>query len=215
MSFQDRAKRIASSVGAKVGQAAGTAKLRADLALVDREIGSRRRRFGIELYERLGPTVSTQEFYSEEGGGGMGDQRLAGLVRPSLIAAHREVAALDNKIVSLKGQISAAEVARVSAFGAAAESFGDKVAKAGRTASKAGSEGKLKTELALLERKARAIKEDFGMEMYGKMMELEEAENWLPKDRDVRSIYDRCRQDIEAIELKREQKKLELADRKG
>jgi len=76
----------------------------------------------------------------------------------------------------------------------------------------AGVEGKLKTELLMLQGKIKSIKQEFGMELFGQFAALEDRENWLPKDRAVRAIYDNCRQDIESIELKRRQKQQELAE---
>lgn len=203
-------KLAANAAAAKTKVAASKAKLQADIALIDRETNARKRQFGVELYDQLAPLVSSVEFYE---GVMCDDEMLTTVTRPILINAHKEVAALEAKVVTLKEDISSAEVGRSAAYGANAETIGAKLQKAGRTVSMAGTEGKLKTELVVLQRKIKAIKQDFGLEIFEEFSILEDRENWLPKDRAVRGIYDSCRQDIEAIELKRKQKQQELVER--
>ena len=204
------AKLAANAAAAKTRVAAATAKLRAEVALVDREINGRKKQFGVEMYDHMSPLISSVDFYT---GPMYDDEEMTELVRPLLIATHKEVAALEAKVCRLKEDVSAAEVGRTSAYGAGAESVGDKLKKAGKTVASAGVEGKLKAELLVLQNKVTATKQEMGIELFGQFAMLEDRENWLPKDRVVRSIYDSCRQDIEAIELKRRQKQQELAER--
>eukprot|EP00563_Minutocellus_polymorphus_P008266 CAMPEP_0181021056 /NCGR_PEP_ID=MMETSP1070-20121207/779_1 /TAXON_ID=265543 /ORGANISM="Minutocellus polymorphus, Strain NH13" /LENGTH=220 /DNA_ID=CAMNT_0023097909 /DNA_START=89 /DNA_END=751 /DNA_ORIENTATION=+ len=204
------AKLAANAAAAKTRVAAGTAKLRAEVALIDREINGRKKQFGVEMYDHMSPLISSVDFYT---GPMYDDEEMTELVRPLLIATHKEAAALEAKVSQLKQDVSAAEVGRTSAFGAGADTVGDKFKKAGKTVTSAGVEGKLKTELLLMQNKQTAIKQEMGLELFGQFATLEDRDNWLPKDRVVRSIYDSCRQDIEAIELKRRQKQQELAER--
>ena len=189
------AKLAANAAAAKTRVAAATAKLRAEVALVDREINGRKKQFGVEMYDHMSPLISSVDFYT---GPMYDDDEMTELVRPLLIVTHKEVAALEAKVCQLKEDVSAAEVGRTSAYGAGAESVGDKLNKA---------------ELLVLQNKVTATKQEMGIELFGQFAMLEDRENWLPKDRVVRSIYDSCRQDIEAIELKRRQKQQELAER--
>jgi len=204
------AKLAANAAAAKTRVAAATAKLRAEVALVDREINGRKKQFGVEMYDHMSPLISSVDFYT---GPMYDDEEMTELVRPLLIATHKEVAALEAKVGQLKEDVSAAEVGRTSAYGAGAETVGDKLKKAGKTVASAGVEGKLKAELLVLQNKVTATKQEMGVELFGQFAILEDRENWLPKDRVVRNIYDSCRQDIEAIELKRRQKQQELAER--
>ena len=204
------AKLAANAAAAKTRVAAATAKLRAEVALVDREINGRKKQFGVEMYDHMSPLISSVDFYT---GPMYDDEEMTELVRPLLIATHKEVAALEAKVCQLKEDVSAAEVGRTSAYGAGAETVGDKFKKAGKTVASAGVEGKLKAELLVLQNKVTATKQEMGVELFGQFAILEDRENWLPKDRVVRNIYDSCRQDIEAIELKRRQKQQELAER--
>ena len=204
------AKLAANAAAAKTRVAAGTAKLRAEVALIDREINGRKKQFGVEMYDHMSPLISSVDFYT---GPMYDDEQMTELVRPLLIQTHKEVAALEAKVSQLKEDVSAAEVGRTSAFGAQSDSVQDKFKKAGNTIASAGVEGKLKAELKLLQNKVTAIKQEMGIELFGQFATLEDRENWLPKDRVVRGIYDSCRQDIEAIELKRRQKQQELAER--
>ena len=204
------AKLAANAAAAKTRVVAGTAKLRAEVALIDREINGRKKQFGVEMYDHMSPLISSVDFYT---GPMYDDEQMTELVRPLLIQTHKEVAALEAKVSQLKEDVSAAEVGRTSAFGAQSDTLQDKFKKAGNTVASAGVEGKLKAELKLLQNKVTAIKQEMGIELFGQFATLEDRENWLPKDRVVRGIYDSCRQDIEAIELKRRQKQQELTER--
>mmetsp|Transcript_32936 Transcript_32936/g.72245 ORF Transcript_32936/g.72245 Transcript_32936/m.72245 type:complete len:251 (+) Transcript_32936:315-1067(+) len=207
--FWTSVKLAANGAAQRTKSAAAKTKLRADVALIDREINNRKREFGVQMYDQLSPLVSSVDFYC---GPMCEDETLTEIARPPLINAHKEIAALESKVCALKEDISAAEVGRASAYGAASQTIGEKLQKAGRTASKAGVEGKLKAELLMLQGKIKTIKQEFGMELFGEFAALEDRENWLPNDRAVRAIYDNCRQDIESIELKRKQKQQELAE---
>ena len=204
------AKLAANAAAAKTRVAAGTAKLRAEMALIDREINGRKKQFGVEMYDQMSPLISSVDFYT---GPMYDDEQMTELVRPLLIQTHKEVAALEAKVSQLKEDVSAAEVGRTSAFGAQSTTVQDKFKKAGKTVASAGVEGKLKAELRLVQNKITATKQEMGIELFGQFALLEDRENWLPKDRVVRGIYDSCRQDMEAIELKRRQKQQELAER--
>lgn len=207
--FWTSVKLAAEGAAQRTRSAAAKTKLRADVALIDREINNRKRQFGVEMYDQLSPLVSSVDFYC---GPMCEDETLTEIARPLLINAHKEIAALESKLGTLKEDISAVEVGRTSAYGATSQTIGEKLQKAGRTASMAGVEGKLKTELHVLQTKIKSIKQEFGMELFGQFVTLEDRENWLPTDRAVRTIYDNCRQDIESIELKRRQKQQELAE---
>ena len=72
-----------------------------------------------------------------------------------------------------------------------------------------GGETKIKTELAVVERKIKGHKQEFGIELFARLVEKEDNEGWLPTDRQVRNMYDTCRGDIQRLEntkkLKREE----------
>jgi hypothetical protein len=76
----------ATQAGEVTAVVATKAKLSADLLVIDRDIHARMERFGVEMYAHLEGITSTQEFY-------VADDRLVNIIRPTLIAAQREVAA--------------------------------------------------------------------------------------------------------------------------
>jgi hypothetical protein len=73
-----------------------------------------------------------------------------------------------------------------------------------------GGEAKIKTELAVVERKIKGHKQDFGIELFGRLVEKEDKEGWLPTDRQVRNMYDTCRGDIQRLESKKKAKADEI-----
>jgi hypothetical protein len=69
---------------------------------------------------------------------------------------------------------------------------------------------KLKTELAMVDTQIKDYQQLFGLEMYQIFADLEDMEGWLPTVRDIRSIYDQARRDVDKIELRRKEKEKEL-----
>ena len=61
------------------------------------------------------------------------------------------------------------------------------------------NEAKLKTEAHLLQVEINHHKEQFGGDIYQTLAELEDTQGWIPTNREIRSDYDSCRKDIEAI----------------
>jgi hypothetical protein len=56
-------------------------------------------------------------------------------------------------------------------------------------------------------------KQAFGQELYDELERLEDQKGWLPTDREIRSVYDACRKDIDSILKRRKEKELELKGR--
>jgi len=191
----------------KAGQAAITggtmAKLKAEIALVEREITSRQERFGVELYDYVEPLSRSQEFFAA-------NDRMTEAIRGPMLTAQREIAALNIRRGKFKEQLSQAEVARKSAFPTAATTVGEKVLNAAKAARFAGNEAKIHTDVSVTETLMKSHKYEFGVKMYSVFVELEDKENWLPTVRDIRSLYDQTRRDIEKLLEKIAGKKKEL-----
>lgn len=191
----------------KAGQAAVTggtmAKLKAELALVDREVTTRQEKFGVELYDYVEPLSRSQEFFAA-------NDRMTETIRGPLLTAQREIAALNIRRGKYKEQLSQAEVKRKSAFPNAATTVGEKVFNAAKAASFAGKEAKIHTDVSVTETLMKSYKQEFGVKMYSIFVEMEDKENWLPTVRDIRSLYDQTRRDIEKLQEKIAGKKKEL-----
>jgi len=198
------ATKAANQAGEATQVAATKAKIHADLLVIDRDINSRKEKFGVEMYAHLESITSTQEFY-------VADDRLIEIIRPTLIKAQREVAAYERKRDTMKGKVNLAESKRTgtaSIFTAA--TIGDKFMNAVKYAAAGAKEAATKTELAMLERQILGFKEEFGRNLYPIFEGMEDNEGWLPTDRKVRSLYDGAREDIAKMQKAKEEKREQI-----
>jgi hypothetical protein len=202
-SIWDSIKDKARNVGNAAGVASTKTKLRTEILLIDRELKARQQAFGIQLYEYVSPLAKTPSFFAS-------DDTLTATLRPPLITAQREIAALEIKVDRQKDLINQAIVKRKSSFPNPAINWQEKLANAGKLTVMTGSEAKLKTELSMLEVQVKAHKQQFGLDLYPVLENLEDTQGWLPTDREIRSIYDACRKDSENIKLRKTYKQNEL-----
>jgi len=203
-SVRDSLQKTAEKAGSVAMIAGQKTKLNAETLLVDRDITLRKQLFGVQLYEYVAPLSSTPEFYAS-------DDRQTDTLRPPLLMAQREIAALEIRRKNIKEQQAQAEVTRRAAFPTPAQSIGGKVLNAGKSATLAANEAKLMTDMASIVRLIQAQKEEFGEKLYETLVELEDKDGWLPTDREIRSIYDQTRRDVEKLVAKRASKIQELA----
>merc|ERR1719343_885217 len=108
----------------------------------------------------------------------------------------------------MKGKVNMAEASRTgtaSIFTAA--TIGEKLMNAAKYAAAGTKEIATKTELAMLQRQIVGFKEEFGVELYPIFESMEDNEGWLPTDRKVRSLYDSAREDIQAMEKIKNEKR--------
>ena len=191
-----------------LGNAAGTAslrtKLRAERMLIDREMNQRRAAFGVACYDHVAPLTRSQDFYAA-------NDLLTETIRPHMIVAQREIAALDLKRRSLKEEMNQADVQRKAAFARAATNWQDKLKNAGKSTAMAGNEAKLKTEMAMANSQVIHYKQEFGQSVYAEFEKLEDTKGWLPTSREIRTLYDACRKDIEEMKKRKDEKSRELA----
>eukprot|EP00568_Trieres_chinensis_P016501 CAMPEP_0183327750 /NCGR_PEP_ID=MMETSP0160_2-20130417/83927_1 /TAXON_ID=2839 ORGANISM="Odontella Sinensis, Strain Grunow 1884" /NCGR_SAMPLE_ID=MMETSP0160_2 /ASSEMBLY_ACC=CAM_ASM_000250 /LENGTH=322 /DNA_ID=CAMNT_0025495893 /DNA_START=96 /DNA_END=1064 /DNA_ORIENTATION=- len=197
----DTVRATAEAAGAAAQLAAQKTKLRAEIALTERDIQNRKRQFGVEMYDHCSPLTDTQDFYAAE-------DRLTLTLRPPLISAQKEIAALEAQKVRCKQELSDKRTKRAGAFPMPATSIGEQALNAGKVAAMRGSEAKSRTDVAVKERQILHIKQEFGLELFDVLMMLEENHGWLPPDRNVRAIYDQCRRDMDDI-LKKKQHKID------
>jgi len=207
MTVWDSVRSVAVTAGTAAKLASAKAKLRAEIALVDREIEGRKRKFGVEMFDHCSPLTEKQSFYAD-------DDKLTITIRPPLLQAQKEISALEGKKNDFKQVLADKQTKRAGSFPVPATTFGGKAANAGKTAAMMGSEVKTKTDVAVKERQILTIKQEFGLELYDTLVGLED-QGWLPPDRNVRSIYDQCRRDLDDILKKKDQKKDHLRDLGG
>jgi hypothetical protein len=203
MSLWDSVKGVANKAGRASKVAAQKTKLRADMVLIDRDVKNRKMSFGMTMYDYVSPLSQQPDFYAAT-------DPLTEILRPHLILAQKEISAMANKRTKLKEAQATAIAKRAGAFPTKAETWGDSFKNAGKSSVMHGSETKLKTELAILERKINSIKQMFGLSLFDTFVEAEDTKGFLPTDRQVRSIYDNTRADIVLLEAKKDNKMREL-----
>ena len=199
----DNMKKAAAKASAAAMVAGNKTRLHGEILLVDREIRGRKQQFGIDLYNHVGPLANSPDFFAA-------DDPLTATLRPPLLTAQREIAALEIRRTKVKEDIKQAEVKRAAAFPDKAISFADKAKNAAKSAALAGNEAKLATDLSVVESQIKHFKQQFGEDIYGIFVDLEDNKGWLPTDRTIRSMYDKARQDIEKLTKKRSDKISEL-----
>lgn len=60
--------------------------------------------------------------------------------------------------------------------------------------------------MAIVDNKIKSHKQSFGLVLFLDFVKAEDERGWLPSDRQVRSIYDTCRGDIQRMESTKKQK---------
>jgi hypothetical protein len=131
-------------------------------------------------------------------------------LRGPLLTAQREVAALDIRRRAILAKVSATETAEKTAY-TNATNWQETLQNTAKKAGYVGQHTKLKTELGMVEVQIKDFKQVFGLELFQILVDLEDIQGWLPTVRDIRSIYDQCRRDVEKIHARRKEKELELA----
>lgn len=202
-SVRDSLQKTAEKAGNVAMIAGQKTKLNAEYLYVDREITLRKQAFGVELYDYVAPLSSKPEFYAS-------DDKQTDTLRPHLLRAQREIAALEIRKGKIKEQQAQAEITRRAAFPTPAQSLGGKMLNAGKSSVLAANEAKLMTDSSTTQRLITAQKEAFGEQLFDTLVELEDKEGWLPTDRDLRSIYDQARRDVEKLLAKKAAKEQEL-----
>ena len=203
MSLWDNVKKVAAKAGNAAMVAGHKTRLSGEILLIDREITSLKQKFGVDLYNHLGPLATSPDFFAS-------DDQLTETLRPPLLAAQREIAALEIRRRKVKEDIKQAEVKRAAAFPDKAITLADKAKNAAKSAALASNEAKLSTDLSVIESQIKHFKQKFGQDIFEVFVNLEDTKGWLPTDRTIRSMYDQARQNVEKAIKRRKDKIAEL-----
>eukprot|EP00536_Pseudo-nitzschia_multiseries_P008656 jgi/Psemu1/319445/estExt_fgenesh1_pm.C_2230004 len=198
----------AKSFGDSATNKAKQGKLKADILMIERSMESRKRAFGVAMYDYLSPLSQSADFYAAT-------DKLTELVRPNLILAQKEIQALAARRVKQKESLAMAEADRAAAFPTKAETYGQKLINFGKAGIYHGGEAKIKTELSVTDRLIKGYKEEFGVALYNAFSDAEDKEGFLPTDRQIRNVYDTCRQDLTSLEQQRKSKEDEIVELGG
>jgi hypothetical protein len=180
-------------------------KLRAEILFLERSVKTRQQSFGVQLYDYVSIWSAQPDFFSANE-----DNILIATLRPPLIQAQREIAALQLRHTMLTEQMHDKSASKTAAYNQKSDDWKEKIHNAGRTTMFAGAEAKLKAELALLERDMNQHKHTFGVTLYQQFALLEDTKQWLPTDREIRAFYDGCRRDIDSIKNRIAEKEQEI-----
>lgn len=212
MPLWDSVKAGAAAAATKAADATKLAahktKLKADILMCDRDVNNCKKAFGVAMYDHISPLSQTADFYAA-------NDELTEILRPPLIIAQKEIQALAAKRVKLKEDLAAAEARRAGAFPTPAETATEKVRNFGKASAMHSNETKIKAEISMLDARIKGFKQDFGLSLFGILVEAEDTRGYLPSDRQVRSIYDQTRQDISKLLAKKEKKSEELKSLSG
>jgi hypothetical protein len=130
-------------------------------------------------------------------------------LRGPLLTAQREISALDIRRRVILQKVSNTEQEEKGAY-INATNWQETLQNTAKKAGYVSHHAKLKTELGMVDVQIKDFKQVFGLEMFAVLMELEDKEGWLPTVRDIRSIYDQARRDVEKIQLRQKEKEMEL-----
>jgi hypothetical protein len=130
-------------------------------------------------------------------------------IRGPLLTAQREISALDLKRRKVLEKLTDNENKEKGAY-VNATTMLETVQNAAIKTGFVSVHAKLKTELAMVDVQIKDYQQLFGLEMYQIFADLEDMEGWLPTVRDIRSIYDQVRRDVDKIQVRRKEKEKEL-----
>mmetsp|Transcript_7242 Transcript_7242/g.10373 ORF Transcript_7242/g.10373 Transcript_7242/m.10373 type:complete len:223 (-) Transcript_7242:764-1432(-) len=205
-SFLEKAKNLARKTGSAASLASKRAQLNVRITMLNGNISRRVKQFGVEVYDTVAPLVNTSEFYTID------DDPCLDSMKPVLLLSTREVAAIEKSITQLEIEVARAEGdRRGKASGVSSSSnWKEGLRNVGSTIKAGGGEAKLRTELSLKRSEIVMNKEIMGLKLYDVLENLENERNILPQDRELRTIYDGCRKDVEILREKIEDKKRAL-----
>lgn len=204
MSFFDNVLNKATSVGIK-------AKLKTEIMICERNVNQRKKTFGIEMYNALSEMTCKQDFYATN------DKTIA-TIRPILLTCDREIRSLDTKAMKGRSQLNLVQEERAQNLGSSATTWKEKARNVLDGSAMVASETKVKAELSVINMKANAIKEDFGLKLYPVLQELFEGsfrpipvQSEIDNDVNIiRSIFSNCWTDVNKLYNEKQAKMAEI-----
>jgi len=194
-----------------VKNAAEKTKLRGDIALKQRRIMARKKKFGVEFYDiltndkqkLLGVSAGTLSVFKK---GGQNDELRVAFekVREDIRGKQARQQELQNRldIMEVKGSHTMPD-----------GTIGQKVSKTGKMFSNAGTGTKIRAQMTLIDREIKIRKEEFGVEVYdlakpsddklkkGLKGAISKAVAGLSdQEKEIQKAVDTAKKDVEAIE---------------
>lgn len=192
-------------------------KLQGNISLLSRESNTRKKKFGVDLYDCL--TTDKNKLLSVAAGT-IFQSKQAELKQPfdtarddmSGIQARRDIKQKDLDVLEVKGAHTMPD-----------STAGEKVKKAGASVSNAAAAAKIKAEMALLDREMKIRKEQFGLEVFELTKASDEAQKkgikgavagvmsgLSQQEKDIQACIDEAKADVALIEAKITSKRREI-----
>ena len=193
------------------------AKLKTNNALLERQITSRKKVFGIEAYDTISCFTTRQDFYAA-------NETWIAALRAPLITADREVRALNNKKAKAEENLNIVEMRKQSDKELIRQNpptnFKDRMGNFSKRSQLAGHQAKYNTNLGVANVQIRAAKEEFGLVLFpilgamfvesmGEHEDDKENSSWLPDNdpthpnilkKNLKSVYEVCAADIAKLQ---------------
>mmetsp|Transcript_30351 Transcript_30351/g.56931 ORF Transcript_30351/g.56931 Transcript_30351/m.56931 type:complete len:220 (-) Transcript_30351:120-779(-) len=192
----------------KVKNSAQKTKLRADIALAERESNGRKKRFGVDMYDVL--TNDKQKLLGVAAGTLFkGSQEE---LKAAFEKARDDIAGMQARKDELQKKRDVLEVK--GAHTMPDTTIGEKANKAGKAVADAATDQKLRAQMALIDREMKIRKEEFGLEIFGYVEVSEEKKKGLKgavtsaitnlsdHEKDIQSVIDTAKKDVDTIEKK-------------
>jgi hypothetical protein len=192
----------------KVKKSGQKTKLRADIALAEREAKVRQKKFGVDLYDVLSNDK----------------QKLLGVAAGTLFKGKQDElkAAFERARDDIAGKLARKEelqrkrdVLEVKGAHTMPDTtMGEKVIKASKAVADAGTDTKLQAQQALIDREIKIRKEEFGLEVFHAVKPSEQKDRGIKgalsnaisslseNEKDIQSVIDLAKKDVDAIDRK-------------
>ena len=196
-----------------VKNAAEKTKLRGDIALSQRNITARKKKFGVEFFDILtsdkqnvlGMSAGTLSVFKK---GGQNDE-----LREAFEQARDDIRAKQANKDQLQNKLDIMEVKGVHTMPDV--TMGQKLSKTGKMFSNAGTGTKLRAQMTLLDREMKIRKEGFGLEVFDLAKSTEDKEKkglkgaiskamtgLSEQEKEIQKTVDSAKKDVETLEGK-------------
>jgi chromosome segregation ATPase len=189
----------------KVKKSGQKTKLRADIALAERECKSRKKKFGVDLYDVL--TTDKQKLLGLSAGTLFkGTQQE---LKTSFESAKNDIGGMELRKDEIQKKRDVLEVKGSHTM--PDTTVGEKASKAGKAVADAATDTKLRAQIALIDREIKIRKEDFGIEVFEAAKVSEEKakgikgavssaiSNLSDHEKQIQAVIDQAKAEVDSI----------------
>jgi hypothetical protein len=192
-------------------------KLRGEIHLAEREGRTRKKQFGVELYDLL--TNDKQTLLGVSAGTLFKGTQYEEL-KFALERSRDDIGAMQLRKDEKQKELDRLEIKGSHTM--PSHTMGQKMSQAGKAVSDAGVSAKLKTQMALIDREMKIRKEFFGLEVFDLTRDTEEQRkgavgsisstisSMSDQEKGIQDVIDQAKNDVAAIEIKIRSKEREM-----